>query len=249
MLLYIHRCAGVSEWQTMWTQNPLVVIPCGFDPHHRHKNPQPQGWGFFAGGGGRTERRWKHRKQSPSGALFSSRVSPYRNQYRGRSRGRFKVFPSRKAGGFLLVVGVEQSGGGNTANKAPVGLCLARGCHRIGSSTGAEAVGGLRFSPAARLGVFAGGGGHRTSATAVVNPHNPLLDALLSTEYRDAAKHKVQLRLDLCDLEHFPLRDTELVTVMCNLLDNAIRAAEGTEAFLRIWFHRAMIDPGEQKAL
>ena len=145
MLLYIHRCAGVSEWQTMWTQNPLVVIPCGFDPHHRHKNPQPQGWGF------------------------------------------------------LLVAGVEQSGGEQ----------------------------------------------HRTSATAVVNTHNPLL----STEYRDAAKHKVQLRLDLCDLEHFPLRDTELVTVMCNLLDSAIRAAEGTVAFLRIWFHRAMIDPGEQKAL
>ncbi len=66
------------------------------------------------------------------------------------------------------------------------------------------------------------------------------MDALLSIEYRDAAKHKVQLRLDLCDLERFPLRDTELVTVMCNLLDNAIRAAEGTEAFLRIWFHRAM---------
>ncbi len=98
------------------------------------------------------------------------------------------------------MVGVEQSGGGNTANKAPVGLCLARGCHRIGISTGAEAVDGLRFSPAARLGFFAGGGGHRTSATAVVNTHNPLL----STEYRDAAKHKVQLSLDLCDLEHFP---------------------------------------------
>ena len=111
--------------------------------------------------------------------------------------------PSRKAGGFLPVAGVEQSGGEQ----------------------------------------------HRTSATAVVNTHNPLLDALLSIEYRDAAKHKVQLSLDLCDLEHFPLRDTELVTVMCNLLDNAIRAAEGTEAFLRIWFHRAMIDPGEQKAL
>ena len=126
----------------------------------------------------------------------------------------------------------------------------------MGSSIGAEAVDGLRFSPAARLGVFAGGGveqsggeQHRTSATAVVNTHNPLLDALLSTEYRDAAKHKVQLSLDLCDLEHFPLRDTELVTVMCNLLDNAIRAAEGTEAFLRIWFHRAMIDLREQKAL
>ena len=90
--------------------------------------------------------------------MFSSRVSPYGNQYRGRSCGRFKIFPSRKAGGFLLVVGVEQSGGEQ----------------------------------------------HRTSATAVVNTHNPLLDALLSIEYRDAAKHKVQLRLDLCDLEHFP---------------------------------------------
>ena len=90
-----------------------------------------------------------------------------------------------------------------------------------------------------------GGEQHRTSATAVVNTHNPLL----SIEYRDAAKHKVQLRLDLCDLEHFPLRDTELVTVMCNLLDNAIRAAEGTEAFLRIWFYRAMMDLREQKAL
>ena len=55
------------------------------------------------------------------------------------------------------------------------------------------------------------------------------MDALLSTEYRDAAKHKVQLSFDLCDLEHFPLRDTELVTVMCNLLDNAIRAAEGAD--------------------
>ncbi len=116
--------------------------------------PSRKAGGFYAGGGGRTERRWKHRKQSPSGALFSSRVSPYRKQYRGRSRGRFKGFPSRKAGGFLLVVGVEQSGGEQ----------------------------------------------HRTSATAVVNTHNPLL----STEYRDAAKHKVQLSLDLCDLEHFP---------------------------------------------
>ena len=48
MLLYIHRCAGVSEWQTMWTQNPLVVIPCGFDPHHRHKKEALQlVWGAF----------------------------------------------------------------------------------------------------------------------------------------------------------------------------------------------------------
>lgn len=28
MLLYIHRCADVSEWQTMWTQNPFRVFLC-----------------------------------------------------------------------------------------------------------------------------------------------------------------------------------------------------------------------------
>ena len=25
------------NWQTRWTQNPLVAIPCGFDPRHRHQ--------------------------------------------------------------------------------------------------------------------------------------------------------------------------------------------------------------------
>ena len=29
--------AGVSEWQTMRTQNPLVATPCGFKSHHRHQ--------------------------------------------------------------------------------------------------------------------------------------------------------------------------------------------------------------------
>ena len=24
------------NWQTRGTQNPVVAIPCGFDPHHRH---------------------------------------------------------------------------------------------------------------------------------------------------------------------------------------------------------------------
>ena len=25
------------NWQTRRTQNPLVAIPCGFDPRHRHQ--------------------------------------------------------------------------------------------------------------------------------------------------------------------------------------------------------------------
>ena len=29
------------NWQTRRTQNPLVVTPYGFDPHHRHKKQFP----------------------------------------------------------------------------------------------------------------------------------------------------------------------------------------------------------------
>ena len=28
------------NWQTCWTQNPVVAIPCGFDPRHRHQTVQ-----------------------------------------------------------------------------------------------------------------------------------------------------------------------------------------------------------------
>ena len=33
--------AGVSEWQTMRTQNPLVATPCGFKSHRRHHMNEP----------------------------------------------------------------------------------------------------------------------------------------------------------------------------------------------------------------
>lgn len=64
-----------------------------------------------------------------------------------------------------------------------------------------------------------------SAGTAVVNTHNPLMDALLSREYHKAAEKGVMLHFDLCDLHTFPLRSTDLVTVMCNLLDNAVEAA------------------------
>ena len=63
------------------------------------------------------------------------------------------------------------------------------------------------------------------AGTAVVDTHNPLLDAVLSKEYRQAARSGVLLNFDLCDLARFPLRNAELVTLFCNLLDNAIRGA------------------------
>ena len=37
------------NWQTRWTQNPLVATPCGFDPRHRHhpETLREQGFGIF----------------------------------------------------------------------------------------------------------------------------------------------------------------------------------------------------------
>ena len=75
------------------------------------------------------------------------------------------------------------------------------------------------------------------AGTSVVNTHNPLMDALLSKEYHKALQCGVTLNFDLCDLRRFPLEATDLVTVMCNLLDNAIEAAESadpSDVFLRI---------------
>ena len=36
------------NWQTRGTQNPVVAIPCGFDPHHRH-HLQPRKLSGFRG--------------------------------------------------------------------------------------------------------------------------------------------------------------------------------------------------------
>ena len=170
MLLYIHRCAGVSEWQTMWTQNPLVVIPCGFDPHHRHKNPQPQGWGFLlvAGveqsGGGNTANK------APVGLCLARGCHRIGSSTGAEAVDGLRFSSAARLGGFCRWRGSNRAAVSSTANKAPVRLCLARGCHRMGSSIGAEAVDGLRFSPAARLGVFCWWRGSNRAAVSSTAP-------------------------------------------------------------------------------
>ena len=37
------KCAGVSEWQTMQTQNLLWVTTCGFKSHRRHEKHKKLG--------------------------------------------------------------------------------------------------------------------------------------------------------------------------------------------------------------
>ena len=72
--------------------------------------------------------------------------------------------------------------------------------------------------------------------TTILDTHNPLLDSLLSRKYEEAAQQGVELYFDLCDLKDLPFCGTDLVIVISNLLDNAIRAAaqaKPPEGYLR----------------
>ena len=70
------------NWQTRRTQNPLVVTPCGFDPHHRHTKRRPQAcpaWGRFLysrGEGANRATAPQCRNQQSSGLLVSPRETP-----------------------------------------------------------------------------------------------------------------------------------------------------------------------------
>ena len=74
------------------------------------------------------------------------------------------------------------------------------------------------------------------AGTPILDTHNPLLDSLLSRKYEEAAQQGVELYFDLCDLKDLPFCGTDLVIVISNLLDNAIRAAaqaKPPEVYLR----------------
>ena len=41
------KCAGVVEWQTRRTQNPMLETTCGFKSHHQHQCASGFARGFF----------------------------------------------------------------------------------------------------------------------------------------------------------------------------------------------------------
>lgn len=63
------------------------------------------------------------------------------------------------------------------------------------------------------------------AGTSILNTHNPLLDSLLSKKYETAAQQEVKIFFNLCDMSELPLSGVELVVVVSNTMDNAIRAA------------------------
>ena len=64
-----------------------------------------------------------------------------------------------------------------------------------------------------------------TAGTTILDTHNPLLDSILSKKYEEAARQGVAVYFDLCELKELPLCSADMVIVLSNLLDNAIRAA------------------------
>lgn len=75
------------------------------------------------------------------------------------------------------------------------------------------------------------------AGTTIMDTHNPLLDSILTKKYEDAAKQGVSVYFDLCDLKNLPFDSTDMVIVLSNLLDNAIRAAADAlppEVYVRI---------------
>ena len=75
------------------------------------------------------------------------------------------------------------------------------------------------------------------ASTTIMNTHNPLLDSILTRKYEEAARQGVTVYFDLCDLKEFPLNGVDMVTVLANLLDNAVYAAaqaDPSEVYVRI---------------
>ena len=75
------------------------------------------------------------------------------------------------------------------------------------------------------------------ATTTIMDTHNPLLDSILSKKYEEAAQKGVTVYFDLCDLKEIPFDGMDMVIVLSNLLDNAIRAAAQAlppEVYVRI---------------
>ena len=71
-----------------------------------------------------------------------------------------------------------------------------------------------------------------------VRTGHPMVDAVLNQKYQQAAQKGISMLLYCNDLSAIPLEDGELVTLLGNLLDNAISASAQTDEkqiWMRLW--------------
>lgn len=80
---------------------------------------------------------------------------------------------------------------------------------------------------------------HITQETApTIRTNHPIADAILNQKYQQAAKEGIGMLLYCNDLSAIPMEDGDLVTLLGNILDNAIAAsaqAQEKRILVRIW--------------
>lgn len=79
---------------------------------------------------------------------------------------------------------------------------------------------------------------HVHEVVPAIHTNHPMVDAVLNQKYHEASDKGVGMLLSCNDLSEIPMDDSDLVTLLGNLLDNAISASEQTEEkqiWLRLW--------------
>ncbi|MCI2105885.1 MAG: GHKL domain-containing protein [Intestinimonas sp.] len=69
----------------------------------------------------------------------------------------------------------------------------------------------------------------------LINTNHPMADAILNQKYALAKKQGITIRFQVNDLSELPMQDADLVTLLGNLLDNAIHACAQAEKQKQIW--------------
>ncbi len=67
------------------------------------------------------------------------------------------------------------------------------------------------------------------SSQDIIHTNNPLVDTLLNQKYQWAREQNISVNLLVDDLEQLPVKDADFVTILSNLIDNAIEAAAQCE--------------------
>lgn len=75
-----------------------------------------------------------------------------------------------------------------------------------------------------------------------MNTNHVIVNTVLNQKYNEAAKRKVLIVCRFNDLKGIWLEDQDVVVILANLLDNAIRASEECEEEHTIYFTMRLID-------
>lgn len=79
--------------------------------------------------------------------------------------------------------------------------------------------------------------------SCVVSTNNPMLDAILNQKYSLAKAQNTSMRFTINNLSSFPMQDVDMVTLLGNLLDNALDACKKVEGNASI--HVKIISNGD----